>query len=409
VSNVAENSGTYIGSLVAAPDQQNSTRLIAGSSRAVYVPQNGGAGHVLFVREGTLMGQLFDHRRLELAGAPFAIAERVGEIGLGYFSAAANGVLAYRKDRSAGDSQLTWFSRDGKPLNTGLKLGLAEFALSRDGASVVGGSNPLLLAPGIRAPARVSDIWLGEFERGTTKRLTSHPAAGGMPVWSPDGKRIVFASSREGRLNLYSRAIDGDSEELLLKSGEDKLPLDWSRDGRFVLYSSNDGKTGDDLWVLPLKHDGKPSGSPELYLRTQFNEGSGRFSPDGRWVAYRSNASLKDEIYIQSFPASSNRKQWVRVSTNGGSTPRWRGDGRELFYIEPGGKLMVVEITPGPELRVKGTPKHLFVAPIFGGPNMGSWEVSSDGNRFLINTNADASRDQGSITVLVNWQSLLKQ
>jgi eukaryotic-like serine/threonine-protein kinase len=416
-STVAENSGIYLGSLDAGPDQKGSTRLLGGSSRAVYVPAlDRGAGHLLFVRDGTLTSQAFDNRRLELIGTPVSIAERVGEIGLAFFSASANGVLAYRRDRSATDSQLTWFDREGKLLNTALKPGLLELALSPDGTRVAGArrepravANSVLVGrPGIGVPGWSGDVWFGEFERGTSTRFTSNPAGDGMPVWSPDGKRMVFASNRDGPTNLYQKATGGGNEEPLFKSGENKLPLDWSRDGRFLLYSSNDSRTGEDLWVLPLKSDGTSSGSPAPFLKTEFNEGEARFSPDARWIAYRSNESGRNEVYVQSFPTSSGGKHLV--SNSGGSAPHWRRDGRELFYLEPGGQLMAAEVTLGPEFKVKQTPKGLFVAPIFGGAaSVDSWAVTSDGQRFLVNTNVGATFDPGSITVVLNWQSMIKK
>jgi hypothetical protein len=421
-SEAAEVNGIYLGSLDAGPEQKASSRLVASGSGAVYVPSSEpGNGYLLFVREGTLMAQPLDNRRLELTGTPVALAEKVGVAGAAFFSASANGILAYRKNRSAENSRLNWYSREGRPLSSAIEPGMLEIALSPDGSRVAGRrieqvrdgntaqfeSRSLGRVPG-GPPIFKGDIWVSEFERGTSLRFTSSVARDGMPVWSPDGKQIVFASGRDGRDDLYQKSASGDNERPLLTSGENKVPLDWTRNG-FLLYSSASSKTGEDLWVLPLNADSTPAGPPSPYANSASNEGDGRFSPDGHWIAYRSNESGRNEVYVQSFPASSGGKQLV--SKGGGSGPRWRKDGRELFYLGPGAELMAAEVTTtAREFRVSGPPKVLFVAPIVGGPQtISSWDVAPNGQRFLLNTPVGATRDVGSVNVILNWQSGLKK
>ena len=305
-------------------------------------------------------------------------------------------------------------------MSTALKPGLVDVALSPDGTRVAGSSSDVSFVTilgrgsvgrrgrGIAVGGnRSADIWLGEFERGTRIRFTSNAAEDVVPVWSPDGTRIIFASTRDGAVDLYGKASSGGSnEEPLLKSSDYKLPNDWSPDGRFLLYSNFDSKSGEDLWVLPLKGNGS-SGQPGSYLSTDFQEGGGRFSPDGRWIAYRSNETGQNEIYVRAFPTPSGV---ILISRGGGKEPRWRRDGRELFYLGPQGQVMAVDVTTSPTFRVTGPARRLFDAPIYGGPaRTNSFDVTADGQRFLINTNPGAKTDPGSITVVMNWRSALQR
>jgi Tol biopolymer transport system component len=195
----------------------------------------------------------------------------------------------------------------------------------------------------------------------------------------------------------------------LLKSNEFKFPYDWSLDGHFLLYSVL-GNGALDLWVLPLRGPEDAPGKPQPYLTTEFNEHQGRFSPDGRFVAYTSDVSGRNEIYVQPFPEASHGK-WV-VSSGGGVEPRWRHDGRELFYISADSKMMAVEVTTSPTFQVAGS-KVLFQAPIWGGGavnNVTRYDVTADGKKFLINSGAAEVEAQAApITVVLNWPQLLKK
>ena len=394
---------------LAALDSKQRKRLTVSRQAGAYAPPAAGSetGHLLFLREGTLMAQPLDARRLELAGEPFPVAEQVGStLALGYFSVSANGVLAYRAGGAGGNSQLVWFNREGKSLAT---LGPpanynGSLSLAKDGKHVAvdeidQGTN--------------RDIWVLDVARGVPTRFTFEGAQDANPVWLPDGARLVFASDRgaSGSFDVYQKDAGGAGAEKLLQNNG--RPEDVSPDGRYLLYAVSDPKTGIDLWVLPLA--GAPGErKPVPYLQTQFAERQGQFSPDGRWIAYTSNESGADQyqVYVQSFPAGAGKFQ---VSTGaGGTQPRWRRDGKEIFYVAADGKLMAVDVTTAPNFQA-GTPKALFDPRIsLGGPPAYTYfryDVTADGKRFLANSAAGAQGSPVStpITVVLNWQAALKR
>jgi len=280
-------------------------------------------------------------------------------------------------------------------------------ALSRDGTRVVTSrADP----PGA---FRSTDIWVREFAGNTNWRLTSHPGRDLFATWSPDSRRIIFSSERLRALDLYLKDSSGaGKEELLFESSEEKYVQDWSRDGRFLLYSAgpsaSDLSADRDLWVLPVAPGDR---KPALYLKTEFDEGQAQFSPDGRFIAYRSDASGRNEIYVQPFPTASDGR-WT-ISEGGGSQPRWRSDGKELFYISADSKVVAVGVSTNPTFQA-GPRKVLFQAPIWGGGMTRQalrYDVTPDGKRFLINTvptDAVATLAQ-PITVVLNWTALLKK
>jgi Tol biopolymer transport system component len=244
-----------------------------------------------------------------------------------------------------------------------------------------------------------------ELARGTLTRFTFDPATEVAPIWSPDGTRIVFSSDRDGPMNLYQRAASGAGyDEPLLKSDNNKGSTDWSADGRFILYQEQNQKTNFDLWVLPLSGEQKPF----HYLQTDFAEQQGRFSPDGKWVAYASNESGTWQVYVQSFPASGGKWQ---VSTNGGAQPQWRRDGRELFYISSDRKLMAVEVRGNRATFDAGDPKELYELRLqtVGLPGPRNYFVAADdGRRFLV-ASAPDERITTPTVVALNWAADLKR
>ncbi len=398
-----ESSGVYIGSLDAKPEQQDSKRLLATAYGPAYVPSSDPSfGQLLFVRDGTLMAQSFDARRLELVGDPIPMAEQLGSYrDFGFFSASANGVLVYRTG-GGGDSQLTWFDRAGKVLGTAGEWGLYRTpALSPDGRRAVvsrqDSQNGQLV------------LWLVDFWRGTSTRFTFGSSSATSAIWSPDGNRIIFISNPSGAYDLYQKPANGATdEELLLKSSENKVPTSFSHDGRFLLYLSVDPKTKDDLWVLPLAGDKKPF----PFLQTEFNEADGQFSPDGRWVAYVSDESGRNEIYVRTFSpdstavASDTAGKW-QVSYGGGTDPRWSADGKEFYYMTPDWKLMAVEVTINPVFQA-GAAKLLFQAPPQRSVTAGEYTV--DGKRFLfLAPTQQGSQAQAPFTVVLNWQAGLRK
>ncbi len=411
LSDSAQYSGIYLGSVDAKPEQQPLKRLVATSLATVYTPtEDSKAGRLLFMQESALMAQTLDLAKLEMTGEPVRLADHLGRaFEFGYFGASTNGVLAYRSGGSGGliYNQLTWFDRHGKNMGAATPPGLFDTpALSRDGSR--------LAFTRYNADNAVNtDVWVLELSRNTLTRLSSDPAPDAEPVWSPDGTRVAYSSSRMSGVTLLMKASNGTgSEETLLPgSGLSRALEDWSRDGRFLLYSQVDPKTNRDLWVLPV-----PPGEagelpkPSVYLNTQFNESGGRFSPDGHWIAYVSDESGRQEVYIQPFPLTPGAPR-ITVSNDGGSFPRWRSDGKELFYLGSNArKVMSAEVSYTPSLKV-GASRVLFDTPY---PQLMAfsslWDVSPDGNRFLFSTPAAVGNTaQPPLTVVLNWTALLRK
>jgi eukaryotic-like serine/threonine-protein kinase len=408
-----ENTGVYVGSLDLKPDQQSSKRALATPVMALYAPScEAGMGRLLFMREGSLLAQPFDERRLEPAGEPILFAEHVASFLLsGAYSASSSGVLAYRPAKTGpGLSELTWYNRQGKELSVagepGNTYAYFDLALSPD-ATIVAASRIDLSVAGSE-----QGIWLLDLARGVSTRFTFDPAPDLSPVWSPDGSRIAFAAARAGGTGIYQKASNGAGKErvLLRATDEAKVPNDWSRDGRFLLYSQQDRRTKADLWALPLASDGTPAGAPILFANTEFNEDQGRFSPDGHWIAYVSDESGRSEIYVQPFLAATDGGSKTQVSRDGGDQPRWRSDGKELFYLSLDGKLMAVNVAEGPTFRA-GVPESLFQALVVRGRRQSllgvlRWDVAPDGKHFLINTVKTSSEP---LTVVLNWTAELKK
>jgi Tol biopolymer transport system component len=255
------------------------------------------------------------------------------------------------------------------------------------------------------------DIWLMDVGRGVPSRFTFDAAPDIMPVWSPDGSQVVFASIRKGVLDLFEKAASGATDEQpLLVTPQDKAPLDWSSDGRFLLYATQDLKTASDLWVLPMTGERKPF----PVVQTNFEDMQGQFSPDGRWLAYASNESGRYEIYIRPFPEPSGKWQ---VSTTGGTQPRWRRDGHELFYLAPDNRLMAAPMRLASDARAldAGAPVALFPTRLARGANIlaagsssrAEYAVAPDG-RFLMNVTEDAAV-ASPITIVQNWTAGLKK
>jgi serine/threonine protein kinase/Tol biopolymer transport system component len=353
-------------------------------------------GYLLYLRGKTLMARPFDSKGLAFAGEAVPVAGQIqtrGLSGTGHFSASTNGVLIYERG-SAGERILTWLDRAGQ--RTG-ELGepddLRGTAFSPD-------RNTLAVMIG-EASSRNVDIWLYEVLRSVRTRFTFDPAVDNAPVWSPDGQTIIFSSNRSGTFDLFRRPADGSrKDELLYHDALVKGPGDFSPDGKnFVYEAKGNGKTGDDIWILPDPL-GTPS-TPHPLIATEANEGTPRVSPDGHWIAFVSDESKKDEVYVSPFPDHGSR---IQVSAGGGGTPRWRADGKELFYLTPGLTVMSAEVeTKGGTFNVKK------VARLFDLPkDAGGYDVSRDGQRFIA---ALPKRDEVAqpLTVMLNWTAALKK
>jgi serine/threonine protein kinase/Tol biopolymer transport system component len=385
--------GVYQGSL----DGGEPKRLLETESAAFYAPQR----LLLFVRQSALVAVPFDPDRGVLGGDPALLAESVGtdlSVARGVFSISSSGILAHRATTGQ-RRQLVWMNRAGTALGTvgpRDENNLGDPELSPDGRTVV-----------VRRNVHSNvDVWLMDTTRGAPTPFTFDHSDQGA-VWSPDARRIAFMSNRNGGpFELFEKEASGATGEQPLRA-EVEMPLSWSPDGRFLLCSKNNAKTGFDLWALPMTDERKPI----PVAQTRFNERRGQFSPDGRWVAYESNDSGVFQIYVQPFPASGGKWQ---VSTDGGTQVRWRHDGKELFYIASDRRLMAVSITAGADGQTlnPGEPVPLFLTHLAHGPgipeNRSQYAVARDG-RFLMNVSVEEAVTAPPITVVVNWPTGLKK
>jgi eukaryotic-like serine/threonine-protein kinase len=399
ISDQPENSGIYVGSLGAKPAEQDPKRLFPTAYQSIYVPSLGsGPGHILFMHEGVLIAQPFDTSRLELTGEPISVAEQLGSYReFGFFSASTNGVLSYRLGGSTGASQLTWFDREGKVLGTLGDRGLyGSLAVSPGGRrAAVSRRDP--------QTGRYA-ILLYDFSQGTNSRFTFGSGSSMVPIWSADESRIFFASDAIGQFDLYEKPADRTKDEkLLLKSSESKFPMSVSRDGHFLMYQSLDPKSSLNfhLWVLPIEGNQKPF----PFHQSGFSEGEGQFSPDEHFVVYSSDESGHFEIYVRTFSPGLGAAQSItggkwQISNGGGIRPWWSPDGRELYYLTPDGKVMVVRVSTSPTFQA-GTPKFLFQVPPQNRRFPGI--QTADGKRFLFPVPADQAA-QTPFTVVLNWQ-----
>ena len=381
-SNPTQDSGIAVGLL----DSIGSKRVLNTDLNATYAPP----GYLLFVREGTLMAQPFDAQRLESTGTSFPVAERLqSQSGAlrSAFSVSDNGILAYESGASR-NRQLIWSDRAGRQLGT---LGAPEEYWHVE----ISPDNKRVALEIMDRQTKYADVWLFDLLRGIPARFTFNPGWSGQPIWSPDASHIAFWSNRGGTSGLYQELSNGTGEGELLVKGMG--PCDWSSDGRYIVYESGSSKTKEDLWVLPLFSDRKPF----PFVQTEFAEYEAKFSPNGRWIAYISHESGNSEIYVQSFPAAGAK--W-RVSTKGGGQPRWRRDGKELFYLAAG-KLMAVPVKTGPHFEA-GMPKALF--EVRDVVSRYRYDATADGQRFLVITPVEEATT-APITVVLNWTAGLKR
>jgi hypothetical protein len=330
-------------------------------------------GHLLYLRGNTLMAQPFDAAKLETTGEAMPVAERVPTYSTpsrkAGFTASATGLLTYTTGASVNGSQLVWKDRQGKALGnlgepTGL-IGLVELSPDQKSAVTTTRKDNQL------------DLWIYDLARGLPTRFTFDSKDDRTAVWTPDGKAIYFESDRKGIFNIYRKAANGSGgEELLFEDSQPKVPGSISPDGKLLLFGRQGEKTLSDLWTLPLQPPGSAGSKvePQIYLQTPFNEGSGRFSPDGQWVVYQSNDSGQVQVYAAPFPGPGGKRQ---ISPNGGSFARWRKDGKEIFYFTAEGQLMAAEVAARNGTLEVGQVRELFsgIVTIRGR----TYDVSADG------------------------------
>ena len=366
---------------------------LESGQRTLLVPGGGAGafanGFLFFVRGTELWVQPFSPDRLAFGDDRRAMsgAEQVGDsssIDPG-FAVSDAGVLVHRVGGTV-QSQLTWFDRSGRARDTtGDAADYQQFAISRDGSRI---------AVSRRDPRDSSErIWLIERGRGVASRLTTGASNDSSPLWLPDG-RMAFLSVRGRTRAMYTVDVEGGGkEQVLLKSSLPSHLEDVSPDGRFLVYSTTTGSAGSDLWLLPLGGENKP----QALLQTEFNESEGRLSPDGRWIAYVSDESGRDEVYVRSFPQADSRWQ---ISVAGGRVPRWRRDGRELFYLSPHGEVLAVDVAADTVFRTSA-PRMLFVLR-----HADQYDVGPDGHQFLAKIPTTGSRN--GLQVVVNWPEELR-
>ena len=376
----------FVGSL----DSNEKRFVVEATANAAYAEP----GYLLFYRDKALFAQRFDLKRFALTGEPTTILNDIQyqpQVKRAVFGASEKGVLAAQSGVGVALSELLWFDRKGKEVGAlGRPDVYGNVFLAPNGKSVAVSMTDIA--------SQNTDIWTYDLQRGGAKRLTFDPAADSVPIWSPDAARLVFASNRTSFNDLHIKNSDGAQEEKSIVHGDiDKFPNDWSRDGKYILYTQDT-----DLWFVTL-----PELKSSLFLKAPSVLRNGQFSPDGKWVAYASNESGKWEIYVTSFPEP--RGKW-QVSAGGGEQPRWRGDGKELFYISSDGKIMAAPVTTGANFDAS-TPVALFQVtprqpvPIY---DLFVYDVSRDGQRFLINTELKQA-GSAPMSIVLNWTAKLNK
>ncbi|HEU5181004.1 MAG TPA: protein kinase [Candidatus Polarisedimenticolia bacterium] len=386
-----ENSGIF----VATTEGKDERKILPILSNARYVPP----GYLIYAKDGSLRAQRFDLKNLEVSGDPVTLADGIQYFGFyasNVFSVTDTGMLAFLPGGGIPARQLTWIDRQGAVLEkTGKPGNYFSPRVSHDGRRIAVDQS--------EATSDSGDIWVQDRERGIATRLSFDPRNESSPIWSPDDRRILFFGNFPSRNDLFTVSSDGTgSIETLLSNEADNLPSDWSSDGKFILYqtSKNGIFSNTDLMIFSV--DEKKS---EPWLVTPYAERQARFSPDLRWIAYSSDESGRTEVYVRGFHPPGGK--W-RISSDGGSAPVWRPDGKELFFVSADAKVMSVAVRPG--AAFDGAP----ATPLFGIPGdmfdlsvVTQFDVAPDGRSFLMNLEAPADGPR-MITLVTNWPSLLK-
>lgn len=389
-ANGNENSSNriYVGSI----DGKTRKPLMNSMDEPHYVD-----GFVVFVRDRVLMAQAFDLKRLALSGDSFPLKEQQVEttplFARSIVSLSAGGTLVYQTGGGTQTTQLTWFDRSGKT------LGVIGEPGPYMGAAIAPDEKQVLASV---APSNQSNIWTFDLVRGVRSRITFNDASDFNPTWSPDGRKLIYTSLAAGHFRFVLRDVATGSEEVILESDAAGVPAvtSWSADGQRILYTHGGPKTRADVWWMSLA-DRKP----HLYIGTPFLETGGRFSPDGKWIAYFSNETGTNEVYVAPFPPTGARWQ---VSSGGGLIPRWRSDGRELFYVSPGTSpaLIAVPIILGAAPEI-GRGLKLFDLRA-GPPSLTMYDVTRDGRRFVVNSRVGDEAPPAPLSVVQHFDRELR-
>ncbi len=379
------------------------TALMPTDTQVLFVPdqRQSTQGHLLFGRGSTLLAQRFDADRLSVSGDPVPVAKDVPfflPTGWSEFDASPNGTLIHSSGSQL--AQLTWLDRGGRELNA---VGeprdfFGQFRISPDGKK--------LAADVFDFSTGNPDIWIYAFAQGTSERATSGVGGGANPLWSPEGTRLAFGNTKTGPLQLRVQTVGDPGSSVGFPRGEFQFPYDWSADGRSIFYGGAGPRA---IWVASL-----PDHKLTRLIQTAFETGNAALSPDGRYLAFNINETGRYEVYVQRFEGSDPPRltgERRRVSRNGGTFPRWRRDGRELFFISPDRQITAVPVKPAihneSDIEV-GTPRPLFRLPPFNSmvPEAQPYDVSLDGQQFLVPIHKAAN---APLQVVVNWQALLRK
>jgi len=382
---------TEQGILLGGVESETRKWIAPADSGAVYaVP-----GYLLFLRGHMLLAVPFETSRNAVIGEPTVVERKVhssGGLSWPFFSVSANGVLVFHT-RYVVQSQLVWFDRRGTLLQPASPRGTyRDPAISSDGRWVV--------ANQLDSEDELLRLWLLDTVRGTSSVLTNSLPRSMHPVFSGDDKDLVFAMNQPPLSTIYRMPLQGSTPTILFQSPQAVLqPTDWSKDGRTIVYGSSDWDVSSDIWMVSAQGND----SPVAFLRTRFGERQARFSPDGRWMAYSSDESGTDQVYVRSLTRSLETK-W-QISTDGGMQPSWRGDGRELFYLSRARQLVSVTVEQTDGILQPGVPRVLFELPqgvILGSRN--GYAATSDGQRFILNIEQRDYRPLSMFaTLIVNW------
>jgi Tol biopolymer transport system component len=374
---------------VGALDSDEKRFVVESTANAAYAAP----GYLLYYRDKTLLAQRFDLKRFALTGEATTILPEIQylpQVKRAVFAVSDYGLLVAQSGTGAALSQLVWFDRNGNAVGSvGEPDVYGNVSLAPNGRSLAVDKTDMA--------SLNTDIWTYELQRQSPKRLTFDPALDAVPIWSPDATQLVFCSDRQLLFALYLKDSDGahDEKNIVHDDGLPDVPSDWSRDGKYILYYR-----GTDLWLVTFS-----ALQSSLFLKAPSTLRNAQFSPDGKWVAYASNETGKWEVYVTSF--SDARGKW-QVSTGGGEQPRWRGDGKELFYLSLDGKMMAAPVTTGAHFDA-GTPVALFQStprqPILV-YDLFVYDVSRDGRRFLINTQVKQA-ESAPLSVVLNWPAKL--
>jgi eukaryotic-like serine/threonine-protein kinase len=377
----ADQSGIYAGSL----DSTTPTRVVRGNSSAAFAAP----GYLLFARGTALVAQRLDDATLSPSGEPIQIADDVrysSADSYAGFSISEHGEIAYQTTAAMPRSEMVSFTRAGRRIDLpGAAGNLVDPSLSFDGKRVAM----------MRWANAASDVWVVDATRASSARLTLDPAIDYAPIWSPDGASIVFASNREGPSDLFLIPSGGGARETaIVASSEVKHPTDWTVDGRLIVFESKSPQTDWDVWTVPAA-----GGRAVPFLQTGFAERLGRLAPNRRWMAYVSNESGRDEVYVRSFPEADAK--WM-ISTAGGTEPRWRRDGEELFYLAADHRLMAVPVKTLSRFA-RGIPRALFATPMIEDRSWG-YDVAPDGERFVVTVEAGTSTP-APVNIILEWRN----